>query len=277
MAAAPYTLQRLAHGFTLLTFAPEHLGIARKPNGPGGQSVPLSPADVLAQFPDVAAAVAGPMFNCCPDDPHCLSHYSTNRCVRADVRLVDLARNVNVPTDHPTAGATIAVVRPTLLGAARAVAARGSTVPAGTTVAVQGRPLILWQGQNVADPTKNLQAVWRPALAILRDGRLAFGIAQSSMRALGDHLLAAGATDAVYLDGGGSGALTTRADGYTGSSEHRRIPVWVVVNDRPMARGISPTVLALGVAGVGVAGFLSWRAWSRKRERPKGALRTRSG
>ena len=81
------------------------------------------------------------------------------------------------------------------------------------TVVAGGGVLVL-QGANVVDSNNIQQENQKPDVtgqrsfaALLKDGRLVLGTVNSTLRRIADDLITMGATDAIFMDGGGSSML----------------------------------------------------------------------
>lgn len=186
-------LERLATGAVTLYLAPASaLGVV----------VPPAPV-AAAQGPSAAAVACGPMF-------------SHGVC---DFLLRDVSSGASVASKHPTFGATVAVVD----GVAQVH--RGAFE--GAPVAVQGYPSLVFEGAVTTSPDIDAETVGRVALAVMRDGRVALAVATLPMDRFARALRDAGATFAVYLDGGSSTWL--RTSDHTHGSSGRRLPSFVVL------------------------------------------------
>lgn len=210
---------RTANGLTLVLFSPSELGIYAKPVA--GGFAPVSPATILRDA-DAVAALNGPMFDVCSGQaiPAGNAGYARSVCDVLEYRHQDGA--VQARGSYPSRGMTFSVMGDSV------VVQHGDQAVAGAKVAIQGYPPLVDSGQNVAMYSPNVDTVWRSALALMRDGRLALAIGNMPMPLFAARLLEAGATYAAYTDGGGSTALVTES-GITGSSEHRPVPSWLVV------------------------------------------------
>lgn len=227
-------------------FAPEQLGVlARRIDSHTAE--PMTPEQAL-EDPSVLLVAPGPMFGCCPGQS---CSYQNYRCGRIQRLLFDRRRNVDFASLLPNQGSTLLVQQRGL----RSVASMSheSRIDASTRVAVQGYPTVVAAGRNVASPSLNTDATARPALCLLSNGQLALVATVGSMTTLAEKCLAAGAQEAIYLDGGGSGYLAWRGDGWFPSREHRRLPAFVVIN-QPSSMSTGSKVAAIGVAAALAAG-----------------------
>lgn len=244
--------------------SPSQLGLVISPRAP------KTTAGMMADSPDVIAAIDGPMFSLCTGQP---SGYQTYNCGSILYRHLDASSGVDVPSRYQTRGITIGVADGT------AYAERGATVRPGSRCAVQLYPSMIFAGANEASETRDTDPTIRAAVGILSDGRVFVAVSsQMGIRAMASVLLDMGATHAGYTDGGGSGALFVRSQ--NGSPEvrynttGRRVIAWVTLGNRTatgslMSRGkfamdnaigatipLSPGVLLAGVLciviGVGI-------------------------
>ena len=236
---------------TILSFPPSMLSLYAA--GTTNTVRPTNVQDaVAATHPD--AALDGPMFEKCnPGDS-----YQSQPCGHVLYRHYDLTGGIDIPSVHPNQGVTISV-----LADGTAQAARGAAVPPGATVAVQLYPEMVANGTPV--PVRPGDAERRAALAIMRDGRLAF-IASTPMTndQFGIRLAQAGALYAGYTDGGGSTSLQTPT-GYVGSSEHRRVLTWLLAKARQstVLQTAADHPAGTAIVLVGLAG-LGWYLWRRR-------------
>ena len=236
---APLVETIRAGGLTLVAFPPSAFGLYLAPHATqSGHTVPGRAAEALAADPRLVAALDGPMFGLCGG-----GGYPTATCADLDYLHYDPDAGINDPGEDPTKGVTIGADR--LLG--RALVATGGRVPPGARVAVQLYPALVRQGQIVTSATVNPDHVWRAGLAILADGRLAFATLIGSMDEFARALVAAGAREAGYTDGGGSTRLEIAGEGFVGDRENRRVASFLVVR-RPAE--LTATRIALGSLGV---------------------------
>lgn len=227
-------------GLTLLEFSASQLGIFGRPNGPG-KFIPTSPLEVLALSGGVAA-LDGPMFDFCPNislpSGSEISRYAASSCDMPQFMVYDPSRNVAAAGRRPRDGRTISIVN------GQAVVLSGAQVAPGARVAVQLYPWLVTDGRNMANPAIDAGVEVRAALVILRDGRMAFAVARASMYDFASMLVRAGVLHGGYTDGGGSG-VAVGPDGHLyGANEHRRVPIWFVVE----SGSSSAALLAFGVA-----------------------------
>lgn len=194
---------------------------------------PLRAADARRLAPNALAVVDGPMFSKCAGQP---SNYATYTCGDAEYRMLDRNRGVDIASEHPSRGATLSV-HPD----GRAEMRGGSEVAPGAEFAVQLYPPLLRRGANVASPGLNRDTTWRVAVGILRDGSVAFALARMPMFEFAAALARVGFVEAGYTDGGGSAAIETATGRRAGSSENRRVPVWIAAFARD---GAAPTLPA---------------------------------
>ncbi len=236
---------RTIGGLHLVLFAPSELGLYAKPVA--GGFAPVGPA-VILQAANADAALNGPMFDVCDGQtlPHGNAEYAASTCDVLEYRHEDGA--LQTRGSYPSRGLTFSVMPD---GSTRIQA--GDQVAIGARVSVQMYPPLVQDGRSVAGSSPNVDTVWRSALVVMRDGRMAFAAMVASMPAFATALVAAGAAWAAYTDGGGSSALVT-SDGRIGSSEGRPVPSWLVVRK---ASGAGAWVAA------GLVALVAWWAWRR--------------
>lgn len=206
----------------LLAFSPAGLGAIVTPR-------PVTARELFAAHPDVVAAIGGPMFSFCEGEPR---DYGRYQCGAVDYKLLDRVRGASVAGKYPRRGATLSLVR----GEARVL--DGDATPAGADVAIQGYPAIVRDGAVAVSrkpPTDyDGQPAGRVAYGTLSDGRAFFAYSYTSIYDFALQLIALGAYDAIYTDGGGSSSLVMRMpDGSLVGSDAddpggRRLPSWVV-------------------------------------------------
>ncbi len=235
---------RNINGLHLVLFDPSNLGIYTKPVA--GGFAPISPATVLADSGAVAA-LNGPMFDVCDGQslPYGNAEYAVSVCDVLEYRHQDGA--LQARGSYPSRGLTFSV-----LGDGSVQVLHGDQVASGAKVAIQGYPTIVADGHSVAGSSPNTDIVWRSALVLMTDGRMAFAVMIASMPVFGTALEAAEVRYAIYTDGGGSSAEVT-ADGIIGSSERRPVPSWIIVR-KPSPNGL------LWLAGALALG-LAWWVW----------------
>lgn len=205
----------------------------------GDTAVPHSASEAL-QNSGGEAVLDGPMFTKC--DPS--GSYASQDCGHVVYQHFDLSSGVSFESKRSSVGMTISVMPD-----GSTVAASGSTAAQGARLSVQLYPKLVVQGQpaSVAD-----QGVFGyvAALAVMRDGRMAFVIGRNmSLPTFARQLADAGAVYAGYTDGGGSASLAT-LDGYVGSSEHRRVLTWLVA--KPSTGSSMLAMLAVAALAIGV-------------------------
>lgn len=237
MAALYDSIER-AGELRFIRLLPSQLAIIEAPLAPG-QATPLTSSEALARDPSVAAVLDGPMFRKCAGQP---DDYRTYTCAQLEYRLLDRRAGVDVPTQHPARGFTLSVTPD-----GRASVADGAAVAEGAVFAAQGYPQMVRRGtaHRMSDAGSNDERVWRAGWGLLSDGMVILAVANQTMQQFADALAAlslAGnvrVTDFVYGDGGGSGRLVVRDGQMAGSSENRRVPVWIGVK-RPGAQPTPP-------------------------------------
>ncbi len=149
--------------------------------------------------------------------------YATATCARSSYLLYDAYAGVEIASESPGTGLTIAVVG----GAAQAH--RGAVKPAGASIAIQGYPVLVADGVAVGQNTgSNASRTWRAALCVFADGRVGFAVMIESMAGFARALVAAGVVSALYTDGGGSTDLILPDGSHTGSRERRRVAAWLI-------------------------------------------------
>lgn len=223
---------------------------------------PETAQDVWRRIPDAVALLDGPMFEVADGHP-----YATSQQSRLLYRYLDTRRRVDVPSRYPDRGATLSVD-----AEGHAAMMRGAHELVGARFACQGYPEVLRAAQNVASQEHDTNTTKRAALVLLSDGRVGLAIANTGIRAMGDLLLRARAsngatcTDAVYTDGGGSMALALRGPGGSDlvaeNMTGRRLPVYVLAI--PPRSGTGTTGASwwgwvAGATGLGVVvGLVRW-------------------
>ena len=181
--------------------------------------------------PAVAAVGSGPMYS-----------ESTGRPL---YRMIDRASGVDLASAYPARGGRIVV---------RNGVATADGPEDGAEVVVQGYPLLVRDGAPVGVLDDGTDS--REALAVFTDGSLGIVTARATMPAFARDLAAAGATFAIYLDGGGSTTLRTR-DGLTIGGT-RRLPALVAAIP-PATNGNGAAWAALSLAALAGAWW-----WSRR-------------
>ncbi len=238
---------RESEGLQWIEFSPNQLGVFGM-RGPQGGFIPFTADEVIAANPEFAAVLDGPMFEKCGGG-HAYESYT---CGDPGYLLAD--GTLQEATEHPSRGGTIYIKD--------GVAEYASGAPANLPgIAVQGYPSLLENGENVASLTgQNAERGWRAALVLLENGNLAFAVGQDTMPGFAARLKRIGGRYAVYTDGGGSAKIVTQNGERAGSSENRRVPVYLVVRQTGLAAGLStPTKVVIGVSvalaltGIGVA------------------------
>lgn len=212
MSAAVTTREAEVAGVrvTLATFPASWLGVVV------GRT---SARDLFARDAAVAVALDGPMF----DDA-------------GRPQYLVAGPGASAPSQFPDRGATLAVD-----GSGRARVVSGGVAPAGSAVAVQGYPALVRSRANVASREVDTSRRSRAALGVLADGTVFFAATRAaSMYAFAAALVALGAVDAAYTDGGSSTALLLRGESGpvvlvgdandTGAhaTDAKRLPSWLV-------------------------------------------------
>lgn len=220
-------------GLQLVLFAPSELGVYTKPVR--GGFAPISPATVLRDS-GAQAALNGPMFGVCggQDIPAGNAGYAVSMCDTLEYRHVDRNRSLDARGIHPMRGLTLSVHD----GQATALSndwARNDNGD-GPDVAVQTYPTLVVDGASVAAGSPNVDRVWRSALALMNDGRMAFAVGLMPMPQFAQALAEAGARAAGYTDGGGSSRIQTATEAF-GSTEGRPVPSWLVVRPASSSLG----------------------------------------
>lgn len=216
---------------------PPHLAavvIAR----PDGDFHMLSSAQALGQAPAGALAVIdGSMFRAVGAQNSGEADTAYYRRVdrgMTNYRLLDTAAEINVASRRPRDGLTISV-KPD--GAVSVDS--GDAVASGAAFAVQLYPPLVRNGSVVAsNGGSNAQANWRAGIGVMPDGRIMFAVGRKDMVAFARAMLTAGARDAGYTDGGGSGRIALVGGDTYGSTENRPVPVWIAA--LPLAPGMTP-------------------------------------
>lgn len=202
---------------------------------------PHNAQDVMA-ITGADAALDGPMFSLCDSS----QSYASADCGVVGYKHLDLATGVNIPSSFPSRGMTISIKN----GVA------SPTDVSGAQVAVQLYPTLVTDGRPAMFGSGAVAS--RAGLAIMRDGRLAFVTSvPMTLDDFSSKLAAAGAVSAGYTDGGGSTSLAVKPNGYSGSSEHRRVVTWL------LAKARTPSVVV--PIGLILAGALAWYGWSKRK------------
>lgn len=173
------------------------------------------------------ALLDGPMFDLCPGTPSARTQaerYRLASCARLVYGVLDTAARLSIPSQLPTAGLTFARVGEQLH------VARGWNVHPGANLALQCYPALVLEGRVVASNVgSNAERNERAAVARMTDGAMAFVVGRTDMIDFATRLVQLGVRDAGYTDGGGSAYVGLHASQLAGSSEHRRVPVWLGV------------------------------------------------
>lgn len=246
-------------GVTFAAFAASRLGIWSDPIPGTADAVPHSPAEALAAS-GADVILDGPMFaNCNGGD------YASSQCAVVRFQQIDLSSGMSFGTESQSEGITIAVVNGT------AVAADGAQVPPGASVAIQCYPTLVRAGRNVADNNAgtNATAEMRAGVGILSDGRIVFAAGAVSMSGLASALIAAGAVEAGYTDGGGSTAMWLSDGQRYGASEHRRVATWIIARPETVLGSLMPSTASgrFVAAALVVAIVTGGYAWYTSRRR----------
>lgn len=238
---------------SILRFAPSALVVHGVPTS--GGFAPSTASEALGQDASLAAVLDGPMFEKCGE-----GSYATYRC--GEPRFLVKDDDTYEASDEPGVGGTIWVEE----GVAKFM--RGAVLVPNATVAVQGYPTLVEDGRNVAGTSGNLaDHVWRAALVIGRDGQLWFAVGHDTMHGFATSLINAGALHALYTDGGGSARLATR-DGFVGSSEDRRVPLWLGVREGVAGGTLGKAALVVvGAAALAGVGYGAWTLARRSKTR----------
>ena len=210
---------------------------------------PVAPAEAWGSGD--AALLDGPMFALCPDTPRASTEAERYRLAHCDrlVYGIHVAGVFTTPSLEPSAGATLAVTR------GHATLTPGWSAPPGASVAVQGYPPLVRGGRVVASNVgANAERNDRAAVGILRDGRVAFAILRADMEGFGAALAQHG-DEWIYTDGGGSAYLGVDGRRLAGSTEGRRVPVWLAcAGEESGSGGLLAGAVAGGVVGGAIAG-----------------------
>lgn len=232
---------------SILRFVPRRLDVFAPSIG-GGRTKPTTADEALAS--GAVAVLDGPMFSRCDSglSGTDAQRYAASQCSRVDYLLIGTDAAVN--STYPSQGATFSVVGDEV------VVREGASPVTGARAVVQGYPHIVSDSETLSNPARDTDRTWRAALALMNDGTLAFTIQQSSMHDFARALVAAGALEAVYTDGGGSGRLATSDGQVVGASENRRVGSWLVVRSESSSSGLAA---ATGVALLLGAAWLATR------------------
>ena len=233
---------------SIVRFSPGDLGVFAPSLG-GDRSRPTTAAQAI-EATGALAVLDGPMFSRCDSGltGTDAERYAQSQCARVDYLLHD-EQGASVESSYPSNGATFSVVD------GRVVVQPGAGMAPGAAVAVQTYPQIVRRGENIASSSRDTDRTWRAALALFDDGNLGFAIQQSSMHAFGAALEAAGAVEAGYTDGGGSGLLATSDGQRVGSSENRRVGSWLIIRPRRSSSGLA----LFGAGALIAAAILAFR------------------
>lgn len=238
VTAAGFTVTTTG-GLTIAAFPASWLRAWARSIG-GNHTLPSSADEALVSG-DAVACLDSVMFTIC-DDPAGTTEsarYAVSQCASPNYGLHDPETGLSIDAGSPDEGVTIAVVN----GVASAYG--GATMPDGATFAAQLYPPLVRNGVVVASNTgDNATAEWRAALCILNDGRCAFAVAAKDMVSFATALLAAGATECGYSDGGGSARLAVAGGPVYGASENRRVAAWFLARP-PTAPGDGSAALAV--------------------------------
>lgn len=239
------------NGIAAWIFDPSELSVWASRRADGALT-PTRAEEALAQNPDADAVLDGPMFSLCGT-----GGYARSDCATSDYRVV--AEGIGQQGRNPESGLTFSVTP----AGALAVYPGAMALP-NARIVVQTYPTLVRDGVRiVSNQGTNRDRNWRAALARLRTGRLAFAIQYADMQTFADALIALGATDAGYTDGGGSTSLAIRGEERLGSSENRRVPVWLLAHRPRASRAaqVFPWALAAGLAG---SAYLLARVWLQR-------------
>jgi len=218
--------------------------VVRRPDGDfrmltAAQAAPLAPGHV--------ALIDGSMFRAIGAQRSGESDTAYYRRVdrgMTNFRLVDRAAGIDVASRRARGGGTIWVKPPGGVSVQS-----GDAVAADAAFAVQLYPPLVRNGAVVASNVgSNAQTNWRAGIGVMGDGRLVFAVGRKSMTDFARAMLVAGARDAGYTDGGGSGLVQLANGSRYGSSENRPVPVWIAA--MPLAAGAAPAPQPGGSAPV---------------------------
>lgn len=236
---------------TLAAFDPIQLGIVVNPRD-DGNVFPMTGREVVAGHPDVVAALDGPMFETCDG-----RSYASSQCADLDYEHVDRRAGIafDADPDKVTRGIVISV-----LSDGTATSSLGGASDADALVSIQLYPALVFNGapQAVSSSGSNDSVLWRAALAVLSDGRMAFAVGRFSMQGFAEALARAGAVIAGYTDGGGSALLLADGNAF-GSTENRRVASWLVVRKRSTVESSSALGYLLGIGAIATAGALAYK------------------
>lgn len=198
---------------------------------------PLTSAQALA-VPGVAAVVDGAMFDTCGGPRQRgetqAAFYRRVGCARPNWRALDRARGVDFPSTRPTEGVTLSIS-----AAGVVTAAGGATTAPDAQVAFQLYPPLVRRGRAVdgINGGPNAETNWRAGVGVTAAGQIILAVGRMSMADLAAALVRAGAVEAGYTDGGGSGRVVTADGRREGSTENRPVAMWIaaVAPDAPAA------------------------------------------
>lgn len=184
--------------------------------------------------------------------PHCSG--PANVCFS----LYDRKQGLHELSELPRGGMLLAVKD------GKAAVASTGAIPSGVDVAVQLYPSLVRGGRSVASRSNDTERTWRAALVLLDKNTLAFVIGQSlSMYEFAERLIAAGAREAGYTDGGNSGTLWTPSATF-GAGNARAVPSFLVAYPKKF-----PWVPILTGIGAALAALAAWWFAGRTTNRRK--------
>ena len=181
-------------------FPADRLGLVAHPRGTGFPlAVPLTPAQVFAQHPEVTTLACGPMFDGSDARP-ILGYRYFDREAGLDVH----------PTRHQDAGWTLSVY------AGESVVLHGPEIASGASVAIQCPFAMVENGRHAWPDTAERNDTWRCAVGVLSDKRLIFAIGYTGLPTFTRRALATDYGPGVrllwllYLDGGHIGRVAQK-------------------------------------------------------------------
>lgn len=240
-----------SQGLTLAAFDPLQLGIVVHPRS-DGNVIPMSGREVVASNADVIAALDGPMFETCDS-----RSYATSQCADLDYEHIDRRSGISYASDPDKITRGIAI---SVMPDGSAVSSLGGDAPNGAIVSVQLYPALVFDGapQAVSSSGSNDSILWRAALVVLADGRMAFAVGRFSMSGFASALVQVGAIIAGYTDGGGSALMLADGNAF-GSTENRRVASWLVVRKRSSIQSTSALSYLIGLGLIATAGAFAYK------------------
>lgn len=184
---------------------------------------PMRASEVLAAHPEVLICLNGAQFLNGSDHPHGKNQVETYRMSQRNVmafRLRDLAADIDIPGSRHD-GSCFSVTPDGVVHTGR-----GDDFADGSIAGYQGYPTLVLNGKPC--PTSYKHIVWMSACGVTTDHRVFLAVDVTSMDAFKRTLIAHGAQQVYYTDGGGSGRMASR-DWVAGHPEDRPVASWLAV------------------------------------------------